>query len=146
MKHQKTYDVWNAMMQRCHNPGSVSYKYYGARGIKVCDAWQTYSGFFVSMGEKPEGLSLERKDNNQGYFPENCIWTTMSQQANNRRQFRLNESGLVGVYWTHRESAWKVRLKSKHIGTYYNLLDAVAARKSAENKYVTESITQKTIN
>ena len=74
------------MIKRCTNPQSWNWKYYGGRGITVCDRWRySFENFLADMGEKPEGLTLDRTNNELGYSPENCRWSTLSEQAFNRR-------------------------------------------------------------
>lgn len=82
------YKAWFAMKRRCQNPKVECYKDYGARGISVCAEWDEFSGFLKSMGERPPNSTLERKDNDKGYSPDNCIWATMKQQGRNRRNNR----------------------------------------------------------
>lgn len=73
------------MRKRCNNPNSTSYRYYGARGIKVCEDWASFESFYRDMGDPPEGLSLDRIDPGKDYCPGNCRWATAQQQAENRR-------------------------------------------------------------
>lgn len=86
LSHTPIYRVWSSMISRCHNPNHDAYENYGARGIKVCEEWKTFEGFFASMGFPPEGLSLDRINNEIGYHPSNCRWATRSEQASNTRK------------------------------------------------------------
>lgn len=79
------YTIWYHMIQRCENPNNSQYKNYGARGIEVCERWHKIENFVQDMGSRPDGLTLERKNNDKGYCLENCKWATWTEQANNRR-------------------------------------------------------------
>jgi hypothetical protein len=124
----KTYMVWATMRQRCSNPNNKQFEDYGGRGITTCARWSTYKNFFKDMGEKPDGLTLERIDNNGPYSPDNCRWATYIDQANNRRE-RPNTYGR-GIAKT--KYGFAVALKGKYIGHRKTLNDAVALRNQRE--------------
>lgn len=84
-----TYAVWVCMRQRCANPSNLSYKNYGGRGIQVCKRWGKFSNFLADLGYRPEGSTLERKNNNKSYSKANCVWADGETQANNKRSNRL---------------------------------------------------------
>jgi len=70
--HLRSYESWRKMMKRCYNKKDESYKYYGGRGITVCERWHILKNFLEDMGERPDGLSIERINNNNNYYKENC--------------------------------------------------------------------------
>jgi hypothetical protein len=91
MKHSilpYEYWIWQAAKQRCINPSNVAYQDYGAKGIDMCERWaNSFEEFIKDMGPKPsKDLTLERIDNNEGYYPWNCIWATRTVQNRNRNK------------------------------------------------------------
>lgn len=83
------YSTWRNMIARCHTPSHEAFKNYGARGIAVCQRWQeSFEDFVSDVGERPEGKTLDRVNNDLGYEPGNVRWATASEQARNRRTVR----------------------------------------------------------
>lgn len=89
----RLYNIWSSMKQRCYNPKNQGYKWYGARGIKVCDEWMDYLGFrdwALSSGYSDD-LTLDRLDSDKEYCPGNCRWATYAEQENNKRNNKYIE-------------------------------------------------------
>jgi hypothetical protein len=95
-KNSRTYRSWKEMRQRCLNPNSDKWKWYGGRGIKICEEWNDFEIFIRDMGERPIGTSIGRMDSDGDYCKENCRWETPKQQAETNRGC-IRKGGIRGL-------------------------------------------------
>ena len=145
----KLYYVWVGMKARCCNHNNKRYEGYGGRGISVCSGWEDYSGFSKWAKENgyADGLSIDRINNDDGYSPHNCRWTSASIQSRNSRRLRAtNTSGYRGVTWNKISKKWRAQIgvdsKLVYLGEYEKLLDAA----KAYDYFVTENNLEHTTN
>ena len=82
-RHSRTYNTWIAMIRRCGDPKFAHFENYGGRGIMVCDGWRDFINFLEDMGKCPDGMFLERINNNGDYYKGNCRWATHYDQVRN---------------------------------------------------------------
>jgi len=132
----RTYECWNNLRQRCENPQNPQFPDYGGRGITVSARWKQFSQFLADMGLRPEGLTLERVNNDLGYFPENCIWATRQVQAENRRTRKDNKSGVKGISLEIGRKLWRAEGNRKTLYYGRDFFEACCARKSWEAAHV----------
>jgi len=130
MAKTKTYDAWISIKQRCLNPKSASYHNYGGRGITISDEWLSFEKFLEDMGEAPEGFSIERIDNDKGYFKENCKWATREEQNLNKRYVNKT-TGMRNISYSKRDESYLVgimRNGKRHRKSFKSLEAAIAWR------------------
>lgn len=144
IKHGRTktreYRSWLAMRQRCYYPNHQYYHLYGGRGISVCDRWKdSFENFYEDMGTCPKGFSLDRVDVEGDYTPDNCKWSSNSEQGYNTRKKASNTSGRSGVHYHNVTGKWAavigVRNKSIHLGVFDSFEAACEVREKAELHY-----------
>jgi hypothetical protein len=115
LSHTPEYDTWTGMKQRCFNPETEGYSRYGGRGITVCERWKdSVENFIQDMGPRPgPEYSIERKEVDGDYEPNNCYWATMDIQQNNRRN---------NLVFTHDGQTRTLAQWSRHLGIPYTRL------------------------
>lgn len=102
----ETYHIWHGIKQRCLDKNYPNYRDYGGRGITVCKRWMKFEGFLADMGPRPAGKSIDRINNDLGYSPENCKWSTRREQARNtRRNIKVEINGETKVI-----ADWEIEL------------------------------------
>jgi hypothetical protein len=139
MTGTSAYGVWKHIIQRCNNQNSKDYKDYGGRGITVCIRWLKFENFLEDMGERSPELSIDRKNNDLGYFKENCRWATIEMQRRNQRLRKANRTGVKGVFFHKKTGKYQasiaIKNKSIYLGTFKTVEEAAEARRLGEIKY-----------
>lgn len=137
------YLTWDNMMDRCYNQADISYKNYGARGLKVYKSWHKLENFIVDIGSTIGGRpslnhTFDRINNDDDYKPGNVRWATRQEQAFNRNVLTKNKSGFKGVCWNKTTKRWisyiggKASGGQKRLGSFKELSSAINARKKEE--------------
>lgn len=148
LAYHRIYKVWCDMVNRCNNNKCRSYKYYGGRGITVCERWLKVENFIEDMYPTfIEGLTIDRENNDKGYYKDNCRWVDRAtQQQNTRRLQSNNKSGFRGVCFKKRANKWiaelRVNRKYVYIGSFTDLIDAA----KAYDKYIIDNNLEHTKN
>lgn len=120
--------IWRGIKTRCFNKSNPSYARYGGRGITMCDSWKdSFERFLDDMGLPPANTSIERIDNNGGYFPINCKWATQKEQCRNRSSNRIVsfESSEACITDVNERKGFPRNLISNRIGRGWSVEDAV---------------------
>lgn len=138
----RIHNIWQNFKQRCYNKNNPDYHYYGGRGITVCDEWlNDFIAFYNWSIENgyAENLTIDRRNNDKGYSPDNCRWATRAMQTINQGMKSNNKSGTKGVYYDKATEKWKAQIgafgKRICVGTYPTIQEAIHARKESELLY-----------
>ena len=122
MTGSREHNSWLGMRQRCYYKDHKDYKYYGGKGIEVCDEWKdSFINFYEDMGERPIGTTLDRIDSNKNYSPENCRWSTYVEQAKNRKGW--STSGERYIY--KKGDKYQLSINGRYLGLFDSLEHAI---------------------
>ena len=144
---ERIHKEWRGILHRCKNPSASHYENYGGRGIDVCKEWKGKNGFlnfynWAMENGYSDNLTLDRKDNDKGYSPDNCRWVTHIENCHNRGIRKDNKTGCSGVLKrVLADGTIKYRVyittnyKCVNLGHFDTLEEAIAVRAAAEKKY-----------
>lgn len=141
LRSTRLYDIWANLKRRVSNPKDKKYSDYGGRGITMCDEWLDIQNFYdwaMSNGYSDE-LSLDRIDNDGGYSPENCRWTTITIQNRNQRIRKDNKSGYKGVSYNKKEGKFISGITISNKGVYLGRFKTAEEGAIAYNNYIIEN-------
>lgn len=139
--HPTEYATWQGMKRRCFDEKDKRYARYGGRGITVCKEWvDSFDQFYLDVGAKPDGYSIERIDNNGNYCKENCKWIPMLEQAKNKGTYKNNQCLVTGIWKRRYGFSSSIQRDGKKSSLYSgpDFFEAVCARKSAELSSIVE--------
>lgn len=125
------YNTWHQMKARCYDETNIGYENYGGRGIRVSKKWMfNFERFVSDMGERPDGFSIDRIDNNKNYKKSNCKWSNRTDQNQNKRVYITNNTGYSGIVKIS-DTRYTVRSKNtrERIGSFKTLDEAITAQK-----------------
>lgn len=130
----RTYRIWSAMKARCLRKTASNYKWYGGKGISVCDEWLTFENFYQDMGDPPSSVhTLDRVDSNGDYSRENCRWVTAAEQQRNKTSNVVYE--FEGSHYSLKELAVKAQIKestlSGRIYTGMSITEAISGHRQS---------------
>lgn len=142
LSNTRLFRIWAHMRARCYKKTDAAFEDYGGRGIAVCKEWkdsfQAFYDWAMANGYADE-LTLDRKDNDGDYAPDNCRWATKEQQAQNKRAAKSNVSGVRGVNWRADNQKWRSFIGFNgtriNLGDFDTIEEAATIRRKAEQEY-----------
>ena len=121
------YGLWCSMKKRCYSKNHTSYKYYGGRGITVCDRWRnSFDAFLEDMGKRPfPKAQIDRRDNDNGYFKENCRWVTRTENMRNRSNIKLSIGKAREIRYKHKTGKFTQKKLSEEYSVTQKLISYI---------------------
>ena len=149
-KYTRLYSIWVGMKNRCNNSNSEDYERYGKKGIKVCFDWtvsfERFRDWALNNGYSDD-LTIDRRNNNTGYRPQNCRWANGNTQQQNKTVIQKNNtSGHKGAVWIKRDKVWEARIKINGKSNYLGRFNSAKEAGIAYNKYVIVNNLEHTLN
>lgn len=129
-KPSRTAQSWLSMRDRCLNQNSVKWKWYGARGISICERWSSYENFVIDMGLRPEGSTIDRINNDGNYEPGNCRWSKHPEQCRNRRSSKLTSDQADSIRELYANGRGSYRELAKQFGVTFAMVRKIVTGRS----------------
>ncbi len=139
MNKRRLKSIYQGMKQRCYNPKRPNYKYYGGRGIVICDEWQCNPQAFYdwSMANGyADDLTIDRIDTNGNYSPDNCKWASFKEQALNKRPW--SNTSVAGITYDKKNHRYRVYLRHQYLGSRKSLQEAIDLREQIKSRNQTD--------
>jgi predicted XRE-type DNA-binding protein len=130
----REYSSYRAMRNRCHNPRHSRYPYYGGRGISICERWLKFENFLADMGERPQGKSLDRINNDGNYTPKNCRWATQREQVQNSSNCKLSDKDVMRIRHLQRATNITHALLAEVFGVSRPAISNIVAGRKREDE------------
>lgn len=132
MSRTPLYCIWTTMVQRCHNPNAQKWKYYGGRGITVCDRWRdSFEAFMADVPPRPSAAhSLDREDNSRGYEPGNVRWVRQVAQTRNSRRAKLTLAQAEEIRRLHAAGGWSCVALGRRYGVGHSTIGYILQSKT----------------
>ena len=133
--NKRLYRIWTSIKTRCENKNCLAYKNYGGRGITICEEWSQFSSFlnWALKTKYEHGLQIDRVDNDQGYSPRNCRWSTTAENSQNRRSTKLTKEDVAAIRSALSQGGWTHARLADHYGVCTATIGHVASRRNWRN-------------
>ena len=142
LSRTRLYRIYTCMKGRCYNKSHNRYKYYGSKGVTICEEWLNDFCIFYQWAQDnhyQDSLTIDRMDRNGNYEPGNCRLATYSEQSINRGKLKSNTSGYTGVNWCNTSNRWVCRIMHNKISKCIGYFKCKHNAADARNKYIDQN-------